>query len=268
MNVKTFFYCLPLQLSPKRYARSVAKLDYRKLLADEPTCAKDRFFDGSELVQTDLQSTTAPRQMHKTLAEKYGLSALACAETDFENVLHILQWLTENTFYNGAQLHLLTDNAVDILQYAFGKPFGNAVNCRCKAIALADCLVAVGISAYPVCMCSAQFKNCHFVCRVYCTELHKWCVVDPSFGCWFSDSANIPIDIFELRNLFLTNENPVVHNYNFNGTADCLDIYVNAFLKSCISNLSTWHDNSMDGRSTKSMSDRKKFNAALPHISE
>lgn len=268
MNIKTFFYCLAVQRSPKKYARAVRELDCQTLLADEPLCVKDRSFGDRELVPTDLQSTTAPRQMHKTLAEKYGLPAIACAETDHENILLLLHWLTANTFYNGAQMHLLTDNTLDILQFAFGKPFSHALNCRLKAIALADCLVAVGITAYPVCMCSAQFKNSHFVCRAYCKELKKWCVVDPSFGCWFSDTDNRPIDVLAMRDLFLQNKEPVIHNYNFNGTTDCMDVYVNAFLKCCLTNLSTWQDNSADRRDTKKMADRKRFNAALPHISE
>lgn len=203
--------------------------------------------------------------MHRIIAEKYNLFEVATAQKDFEKVIQVLTWLTQNTFYNGAQIHLLSDNTLDILKYSFGKPFKNAINCRAKAIALADCLVAVGIKAYPVCMCSVKSRNCHFTCRAYISELNKWCIFDPSFGCWFSDSNENPIDIFEIREMFLQNNEPIVHGYNFNGTTECFDVYMNGFLKVCISNLSTWHDNSMDRRDTKKLPDRKEFKCKIPN---
>lgn len=202
MNLKAFLISLPLQINPKKYEQFVKKLDYKKLLAEDPLCINDKFFNNKDLIPTDLESATAYLALHSQLNDKYHLTAIATAQTDFEKVLQVLHWLTEHTFYNGAQMHKLTDNTVEILQYAFGKSFTNALNCRCKAIAFADCLVAVGIKAYPVCMMSAAFKNCHFTCRAYITDLEKWCVFDPSFGCWFADKNGNPIDIFEMRDFF------------------------------------------------------------------
>ena len=59
-------------------------------------------------------------------------------------------------------------------------------------------------------------------------------------------------------------EEPIINGYNFNGTKECFDVYVNGFLKMCISNLSTWQDNSMDRRNKKNWSDRKRFNGKIP----
>ena len=96
-------------------------------------------------------------------------------------------------------------------------------------------------------------------------KLVKWCVFDPSFGCWFSDKSGNPLDVYDLRKMFLHGEEPTVIGYNFNGTTECFDVYINAFIKTCISNLSTWQDNSMDRRNTKKIADKKKFNAKLPN---
>ena len=266
MNIKAYFTSLPLQKNPKKYEQFVNNLDYKKLLADDLFCTKDKFFNDQDLIATNLEKTTAYFELHSQLGGKYHLSDIATAETDFEKVLQVLHWLTAHTFYNGAQMHMLTDNTVDILQYAFAKSFKNAINCRAKAIAFADCLVSVGIKAYPVCMMSTSFKNCHFTCRAYISELDKWCVFDPSFGCWFADTNGKPIDIFEMRELFLQDKEPVLQGYSFNGTTQCQAVYVNVFLKMCISNLSTWQDNSMDRRDTKKIPDRKKFNAKLPDL--
>ena len=265
MNLKALIKCIPLQTNPKRYQEFVKKLDYKKLLEEDPICIKDKLFSDKDLVITDLASTTKYLGIHKELNEKYKLYEVADADSDFEKVIQVLDWLTENTFYNGAMLHFITDNTIDILKYAFGKTFRNSINCRLKAIAFADCLVAIGIKAYPVCMQSTEFRSCHFTCRVYINELVKWCVFDPSFGCWFSDKSGNPLDVYDLRKMFLHGEEPTVIGYNFNGTKECFDVYINAFIKGCISNLSTWQDNSMDRRNTKKMADKKKFNAKLPN---
>lgn len=145
-----------LQISKEKYISHVANMEYEKDLSEEPVCIKDKISDDEELVETDLSSVVSRLEMHDLLADKYNLSAVATAETDFEKVLQVLNWLTEHTYYSGAQMRLLTDNSLDILEYSFDKPFVNAINCRYKAIALADCLVAVGIKAYPVCMLSAE----------------------------------------------------------------------------------------------------------------
>lgn len=203
MNVKTLIKCLFLQIDPKKYELFVKNINYKKLLEEEPVEIRDKcYIDNADLVETDLEHTSSYFELHRTLNEKYKLSEIATADTDFKKVVQIMNWFTANTFYNGAMLHYITDNTIEILNYAFGKTFKNAINCRLKAIAFADCLVAVGIKAYPVCMQSTEFKNCHFTCRAYISELDKWCVFDPSFGCWFADKSGKPIDIFECEKCF------------------------------------------------------------------
>ncbi len=266
MNIKTLIKCISLQTNPEKYERFVKKLDYKKLLEEEPIEIRDKcYLDNEDLVETDLEHTCKYFELHRKLNEKYKLSTVATTDTDFEKVVQVLNWFAENTFYNGAMLRYITDNTIEIMNYAFGKTFRNAINCRLKAIAFADCLVAVGIKAYPICMQSTEFKNCHFTCRAYVSELDKWCVFDPSFGCWFADKNGKPIDIFEMREMFLQGDEPTINGYNFNGTTECLNEYMSGFLKLCISNLSTWCDNSMDRRNTKKLPEKKKFNAKLPN---
>lgn len=264
MNIKTFIKCIPLQFDPKKYEQFVKRLDYKKLLDEDPLCVKDKYYGDEELVETDLAEICAFYELHQKLNDKYKLSDIADADNDFEKVIQVLNWFVGNTLYNGAMLRYITDNTMHIMRYGFGKTFKNAINCRLKAIAFADCLVAVGITAYPVCMESTKFINCHFTCRAYISELNKWCAFDPSFGCWFADKNGNPVDIFEMREMFLKDDEPIVNGYNFNGTTECLDVYVNAFLKGCISNISTWQDNSMDRRDKKKMQNKKKFNAKIP----
>ncbi len=249
----------------KNYHAFVKNYDAAKFLADEPLCVMDKGYNNTELTATDFDNILAKTELYEKLAKKYNLHEIAFGKTDFERAVNLLNWLTKNTFYNGAQLSSQTDSSLDILDNSFGKSFKNAINCRSKAIVYADCLVSVGIKAYPVCMISSGFKEgCHFTCHVYISDSDKWCAFDPSFGCWFTDKSGNMIDLFEIRNMFIAGEIPVVNGYNFNGTTECIDIYTDCFLKLCLSNLSTWNDNSMERRTGKKWKHKKKFQSKIP----
>lgn len=251
--------------SLKKYIEFVKGYDAEKFLKDEPLCAQDKGFNNKELAETDFDLILERIPMHDELLKKYDLDKIALGNTDFERAVNIIKWLTKNTFYSGAQLTKLTDNSLDILDFSFGKPFKKAINCRSKAIVYADCLTAVGMKAYPVCMISSKFKEgCHFTCHVYIREIGKWCVFDPSFGCWFTDKSGNMINLFEMREIFLSGEEPVVCGYDFNGTSECLEIYIKAFLKLSLSNLSTWADSSMNRRTGKQWKNKKEFRSKIP----
>ena len=71
MNIKTLIKCLPLQINPKKYERFVKKLDYKKLLAEDPVEIRDKYYlDNEDLVETDLAHTAAFFELHKKLNEK------------------------------------------------------------------------------------------------------------------------------------------------------------------------------------------------------
>jgi len=255
-----------VQFSSEKYAEYVSEMDYEEALLKEPVCIKDMASEDRELTETELDKIIKPYDFHTQLNEKYNLSDIATADSDFDKAVQILEWLTKHTYYSGMQMKMLNDDTLEILEYSFDKPFNRAINCRYRAIAFADCLVAVGIKAFPVAMVSSEFTGSHFTCLVYISEEDKWCSFDPSFGCWFTDEEGELLDIFEIRELFLENKEPVVKGYSFNGKQENFDVYMNSFLKFCISNLSTWADNSTDRRSENTFSGRKQFSSAIPEI--
>lgn len=222
---------------------------------------------------TDSQLQTTPDKLfaylplHKTLCKKYDLRRLAGEGGDFEKTVCLMQWLTDNTFYNGASSKWKSDNSAEILEYAFGKDFSHAINCREKAIVFADCLLAAGIYAYPVCMISEQNKGCHFTVQVYLREQNRWALFDPSFNCWFSENGRL-LNVWELRDLFLAGKEPEIQNYSFNRTDRCKDIYKEGFIKQNLTNITTWQDNSMERRGYKAndWNSKKAFKTKLPDI--
>lgn len=265
MKLKTFIRFLKLR-NQKNYHEFIKNTDAEKALAEEPLCISDKGYKNSELIETDIDLLFIHTEMHDKLAEKYRLHEVSEGKNDFERSVSMIKWLSENTFYRGIHLlpRSLKDNGLDILNYSYGKPFKKAINCRYKAIAFADCLMSVGIKAYPVQMNSSEFKSCHFTCHVYISEFNKWCAFDPSFGCWFTDKNGNILDLFEIRDMFLAGEKPVINGYSFNGTDECADVYIKSFLEQSLSNLSTWSDSSMNGRTSRRWKHKKKFQSKIP----
>ena len=123
--------------------------------------------DTSGLKQPDVPGLFAYQPIYDTLRQKYALDTAVRGNTDFERALSVMQWLTDNTWYSGAQYHLLRDDPLQILDYAYRKPFKNAINCRFKAIVLSDLLQAFGIPAYPIAMLDANKNGNHLTVHVY-----------------------------------------------------------------------------------------------------
>ncbi|MBD5082869.1 MAG: transglutaminase domain-containing protein [Clostridiales bacterium] len=225
--------------------------------------------DTDKLKETSYKNIFQHIYEYDELLEKYNLKQIAGNGNDFEKAVAVMQWLTDNTMYNGQQLHFLPDDTIKILDFSFGKPFKYAINCRDKAIVLTDLLIAIGIRAYPIALVDEKRWGNHFVVHVYCKECNKWAMLDPSFNACFTDESGKMLNVYELRNLFLENKMPIIKGYNFNGTEKCKNNYINYFIKQCLTNISTWQDNSMDCRiEPRKWSKKKSFDYKLPPLEE
>lgn len=200
------------------------------------------------------------------LLTKYSIPKLSETTTDFDTALAVMNWLTDNTYYCGLQEKILRDDALDILEFAVGNGFSHAINCRYKAIAMTDLLIAHNINAYPIYLVSgkAERVSCHFVVHVFLREENRWMVMDPSFNCYLANDSGRILDIFELRELYLSGKTPQPIGYSFNGIKECVDVYLKYFLGITLTNLTTWSDNSNDRRTETVIWNRKEFNSALP----
>jgi len=223
--------------------------------------------DTAKLKKTKNENLFQHIDEYDELLKMYNLKQIAIGNDDFEQAIAVMQWLTDNTMYSGVQLHFLPDDAKSILAFSFGKPFSNAINCRDKAIVLTDLLIALGIKAYPMALIDDKQSGNHFVVHIYCSQSKQWMVADPSFNTYFTDEQGNLLNVYELRNLFLADKMPVMKGYSFNGKDRCRKQYINYFIKQCLTNISTWHDNSMDCRTEpKKWAKKKAFDYCLPPL--
>lgn len=177
------------------------------------------------------------------LLRQYPLQECAQGADDFHTALRVMDWLSAHTHYCGLQFRLIPDRTPAILAYGYDNPFRNAINCRFKAIAMADCLLALQRNAYPVALIAQGEKGkdrpCHLIVHMYARELEKWVVFDPSFRTYFLDKTGRPLDIFELREQFMEEKTPRFPGYDLNGSDGLQDIYIQAFVKAALTYITT-----------------------------
>lgn len=218
-----------------------------------------------DINKADLSKLFLYLDEYDIIKEKYSLCDAVKGDNDFEKALSLMQWLTQSTYYNGQQClfhKLLPDDTLAILDFSYKKSFDFAINCRYKAIVLTDILIAFGIMAYPVGLNNGD----HIVVHLYLREEKKWVLFDPSFNTYFTDSDNNILNVFEMRDCFIDGKEIIVNNYNFNGTAECKDVYKKVFIESNLYNFVTWNDNSNSGRQSRTIKKRKAFDCALPDL--
>ena len=176
-------------------------------------------------------------------AKAISFAGLRTGRGRFHTALRVMDWLSAHTHYCGLQFRLIPDRTPAILAYGYDKPFRNAINCRFKAIAMADCLLALQKKAYPVALIAQKEKGkdqpCHLMVQMYARELEKWVVFDPSFRTYFLDETGRPLDIFELREQFMEEKTPRFPGYDLNGSDGLQDIYIQSFVKPALTNITT-----------------------------
>lgn len=262
MFLKTAFLKIKLRKlkTLEGYVDYVAGLDISK---EAPLIVGDE----SKLKEPDKDNLFTYLDEYDAIKDKYSLKSVVKGSTDFERTLSLMQWLTDNTYYSGQQILFnkpLADDALAILDFSFRKPFSHAINCRYKAIAFSDLLIASGIKAVPIALLDSKNDGNHLMVQAFLSDEQKWVLLDPSFNTYFTDKDANVLDVFELRELFLSGQDPIICGYNFNGTTKGMDVYKLLFVKSVMTNLSTWHDNTNLNRKSAKFSERKTFDCKIP----
>ena len=193
---------------------------------------------------------------YNELLEKFGLNKIAGKGNQFEKVLSLMQWLTNNTQYCGYS-SLTPCVPEEILNYSFGKGFSGSINCANKAILLSDFLMSVGIFALPVWLENFVMDiesdyfcdgKCHCVVHVYINELNKWIMVDPSFNAYFVDQTNAPLHLVEIANSLQANGIIKLAQYSLNGTDFFKEKYADDFVFNTLIFIRCWRGNAFDKR--------------------
>lgn len=182
---------------------------------------------------------------HDQLLDTYKLNAVAGQGDTLKRALRVMDWLTAHTLYNGMEVRACylfqgkREETPRILRYARDGGFLRAVNCRHKAIALADCLLAVGVAAMPLGLWSYTYRPGeeivtpmpnHYVVQLWLPEERRWVMFDPSFNAYVTDATERALHLAEIQAAHRAGETLRAAKYDFNGTQDCRETYLDGFI--------------------------------------
>jgi hypothetical protein len=118
---------------------------------------------------------------------------------DVSKVMRLMRWVHLAVNHDGRNWPSVPQNADDLIAYAWKEHKG--INCRCIAITLHDCYLAMGFKSRAVtCLPkNPDDKDCHVIDVVYVPSLKKWVWMDASFSGYFKDEKGMLLGIEEVR---------------------------------------------------------------------
>lgn len=135
----------------------------------------------------------------RRIREKYNLEGVAGDGNDLSKVLRLMRWVHLTVKQDGRIWPSVSMNADDLIAYTTRQHQG--INCRCVAITLNDCYLAMGFkSRFVTCLPrDPNDTDCHVIDSVYMPSLNKWVWMDSSFGGYFKDEKGTLLGIDEVR---------------------------------------------------------------------
>ena len=135
----------------------------------------------------------------------FHLSEIAGEGDTFSKVCRIMQWVDDNTSYDGASpLGTALPNVI----IDFGLHQKNPINCSNRAILFCDALVSLDIFAYPIILQHRPYLKkkkafagtcrCHVIAQVWLPEKQCWAAFDPSFNTYFTDRHGNCVSVTEM----------------------------------------------------------------------
>lgn len=177
--------------------------------------------------QYDLYNTNS-REFFKTL---FNIEEVDNINSDSKKAIWMLNQISTLIKHNGGS-GLPNDRTVKAL-HEFSKNFSNAINCRGLAIILSEALRCVGLKAYHVtCLpYNTKDRDCHVVTEVYCDDLSKWIMIDPSFNAYVMVDNQI-LNLAEFREALEKDYEIIASSsINHNGDQYTIDDYKNYMAK-------------------------------------
>lgn len=156
----------------------------------------------------------------QTLVSRYHLHEVAGDGTDSQKAIRMVEWMDKHCFHNGYFGNNVERCGEKLLEYSFDQGKEHGINCYSLSIALTECLLGLGIRARTMFIMpmSPYDGDNHVVCEAYASDLHKWIMIDPTYGGYLTDKDGTILNLMEIREL-LSNREEIFfsENYNYNG---------------------------------------------------
>lgn len=156
----------------------------------------------------------------KRLEDKYHIFEIAGTGSTLSKAMNLLDWLSSSTYYYGQYDNHITNNALDLLEYSYGKGSENGINCRALSTILTECYLAIGLKARSIYLMpfSPYDSDNHVVCEVFIPENNKWIMVDPTYNGYIMNKNDDIYSALGLRHALADRtEIKLCGKFNYNG---------------------------------------------------
>lgn len=162
---------------------------------------------------------------------KYNLETIAGNGDDLSKIKNLLKWIHNLLKHDGsANLPLHKINIDGIIEV--GKEKGSS--CFSLSVALSEAYLALGFKSKYVRCKPMDYKDgdYHVVVQVYCNDLNKWIMVDPTQEAYFVDEDENILSLEELRKKLIKGEKVLINDdINWNGEKVDKEEYINYMTK-------------------------------------
>ena len=179
---------------------------------------RDNKLGSNEYQNIDYQYDLYNQETYDFFNKLINLEAIINIQSDKEKAILCLDEVCKLLRHRGNSG--LPDNRDVKSLFEYSKEYRNGINCRGLAIVLSELLRCIGLKAYHVtCMpYNTQDNDCHVITEVYCNDLNKWIMLDPSFNLYVMHNEVI-LNVTELRGS-LENELNLTCYYKINHNGD------------------------------------------------
>ncbi|MBU1019885.1 MAG: transglutaminase-like domain-containing protein [Firmicutes bacterium] len=188
---------------------------YKKILFETFMGLLDSFSDFRDEFKDYYPAYIKEELISSVLLSKYHIKDIAGNRTDLEKVLNLLEWVSQNVQHNGGMLETYKGkiDAVSLLEHSFQKEAKYGLNCLYLSYVLAECLITLGIKARPISMMpmSPYDEDNHVVVMAYIESLHKWIMIDPTYGGYLLNEDSVILDLIEIREAYSKRKNLVIN---------------------------------------------------------
>ncbi len=155
--------------------------------------------------QDFARSTAAPILYRRSpaasqeLLSRYPLEKIAGTGDNLSKAIHVMEWLSHGIQHDGAYGNGDRQEALTLLSTYYGKEKG--VNCLALSIILSECCLALFIPARVVYMMPYETDDTdnHVVTEIYWNTQKRWVMLDPTYCCFTSDQAGMPLSLLKIR---------------------------------------------------------------------
>lgn len=183
--------------------------ELKEIWQEELNVFKGILFNNSEFAEGEIENFTYKFDCSEFefLKREYKIQYIAGNGTSFEKAVNLTHYFAMRLAHDGNFDNHINCNALELLKYSLNNP-SCGINCLNKSKILQESCLALKIPARRVWIMpySPYDTDNHVVTEIYDNTLRKWIMLDVTSDGYFTDAADVPLSVIEIRRKLALND--------------------------------------------------------------